>query len=197
MLLFVGLLAAIIAAGAIVNRSLVERYRWRWGQEPAPPLHVPSGPYRDGTTRPLRNRRVPLLVQMGAATSVAWGLVTLLVFVPSGMLLVLVSLRHDPLFASAVLAGCISGVGLAVGLMRAASLLVGRSAHVERRCVRLVGWSSLHHAVVFGMFGAFSVHEDFAGVALAMAAAPCALGLLHALLLHAAASAVSFDRAAG
>ncbi len=148
-------------------------------------------PYRASVHREVLSRGVPRTVWLGSLTSTIWGLVTLTIFVPpAGILALFMGASGEPGVAVAalpLLLICLSGLGLAVALLRQARRLLARDASSAETCVR---WSLAHHAVVLTFFAlAGFAAEGAEGVAMALlfVGVPCLVGVFQAMAIHAAA----------
>lgn len=190
------ILSGLAAVGAAVAVPLELRRRdaRRWGLRREPHEVEPS-PYRDATVHEEVEQRAPALVRFAASANAAWGMLTLLIFVPAGCLLLLFS-TEEPLTAVALPPVLLSGFLLAFRLMGIAGALLTDDRPKLRSTVR---WSVLHHLGVATGFAAagflfLSDREPLVGF---LPAIPASVGLALALLLRAAARRGRRPEAAG
>ncbi|WP_157070395.1 hypothetical protein [Sandaracinus amylolyticus] len=183
--------------GAVLTAWWAWRARDRWGRVSRPAALVGVGPYRRALVRSHEPRRVPLAVLVVAGVGCVWGLLTTLVFAPSGLVFLLAPARHDPvrqilltLSGLGVFATAIAAFALGPSLMRASRALIERDHDAGERALSVATWSSLHHAMVLVSFVLFAVHEDDARIAVVVAV-PCAIGLVHAWSLGRACAIVA------
>ena len=190
-LCLVGLTALVGSAIAVGVMS--DRYRERWGTRPGPPLRTGDSPYREAETRDEVLRGVPSVVRLAAATGIGWGVVTLLIFMPGGLLLTALVADgfggHDGSWVSvlSVLLVSVHAIPVAFALMVAARAVMRGDGSGRRTARGIASWSSGHHfAVILALMLVTIVEPDLFAVLL-LALLPCFLGLGHALLLRHAA----------
>lgn len=185
--------AAILGSGLTVS-VLSRHHGWRWGSVRGSPVSAGDGPYRGGQTTPTHLRGVPAVVRWAAGTGVAWGILTLLVFMPAGFLLLLVigdaTDTHGAWAAFAatmlLLVAC-DALILGFALLAIAPALVRGGEEGVRSARGVARWSTLHHLVVLLTFFTFALVNGNGFVLLVMSLVPCLLGLSQAGLLDRAA----------
>ncbi len=184
---------AILTLSGVTAFHFARRHAWRWGEVPASPaVQAGAGAYRQIALQPMRARGTPAVVPWSAGTGFVWAALTMLVFVPGGLLLtVIVSEASSPwgvLGSASVIAICASGFALAIGMITSGLGLLRCRPHAARKARRVAIWSILHHVAVLATMIAIDAVRGDDAVLVSMAIVPCILGGLHALALHAAGS---------
>ena len=193
------IVAVALAVGGLVTWTQARGQRWRWGWRAVTTPAVGEGLYRSADVTLRAPRSIPLVCTVAAVTSAAWGMLTLFVFMPAGMLGCTVA---APYGASRLL-GVIGFLGLTVvilhafplgtALMGLARILTRRPPNAAALVARTAKFSLAHHAVVAAVFATCFPVEDAVWWAL-LAGVPCAIGLAHAgLLLTARAALIRLD----
>jgi len=182
----VGVVLIALCASTVLVVALSRHWSWRWGTVRGPARRAGEGAYRSAETRPMRPRGVPARVRWAAGTSIAWGVVTLLVFAPAGALLV--ALLADGGNDAAVLVlplllVVVDGLVLPFGLFAAAGRLLRNSPGSTDGARRIATWSTIHHAAVLLVMAALGISELEALMLLLMSGVPCGIGLAQAWLL--------------
>lgn len=176
LVLVVGSVAAVVGLG--------RRHAWRWGEVPEGAAQAGEGAYRASTVHVVRPRGVPPLVSWSAGLGYVWAALTFFVFAPAGLLLaVLVGMGPRALLGGLLVAAlCATGFALAIMLVVAGTALLRCRPKAAELARRIAWWSLVHHVVVVVVMvgvGLGTGWEPLGGVA----AVPCLLGALHALLL--------------
>lgn len=181
----------------VLTGSWARRGSHRWGRVPGPAAVVGAGAYRRGIVRSWAPRGTPRPVVIVAATGVAWGLVTTIVFAPGGLVFLLAPVRHEPstqvllaLSALGAWGASVSGFPLGVSLVASAHALLTRDDELVDRAMPIAAWSIVHHVCVMVAFTLFAMHEKNPLIALGVAV-PCLFGLAHAFALARVARTVS------
>lgn len=188
----------LVGVTAILSASLTvcllsRKYHWHWGRVFGPAVGAGSGPYRAAETRQELPRGVPSVVRWAAATGVAWGVLTLLLFMPSGFLLLLIlgqSAAGDlgmALGATLLLLVACDAIILGFALLAAAPAILRGGEDGERAGRGVARWSTAHHLAVLGTFAVFALSQPDGLFFLVFAFVPCLLGLAQAGMLHRAA----------
>lgn len=169
-----------IVSAVVVPLDLGRRDRSRWGIRREGHL-VDPGPYRGGLVHQESERGAPLLVRFAAGASIAWGLITMLIFAPAGCLLLLL-VDEMPVLALLMVPLVLSGFVLSFRLLGVAGeLLKNEGSGVDGTAA----WSAIHHvmvALVFALGGALHMPRDpWIGL---VPSIPAAIGLLLAFALH-------------
>ncbi|MBO6939910.1 MAG: hypothetical protein JJ863_33370 [Deltaproteobacteria bacterium] len=176
--------ATAAVAAIAVPLDLGRRNGQRWGIR-RKARSVDPNPYRGATVHEESERGAPLLVRFAAGANIAWGLITMLIFAPAGCLLFLFA-GEAPFFVMVLAVVVFSGFLLAVRLMgTAGAVLINETAKVRNT----VSWSLVHHmavALLFALAG-MAKFRHAPEVAL-LPSIPAAIGILLAVLLHAAAA---------
>lgn len=191
----VGVSAFALVIGIVLTCFLASGQRWRWGSRISRRVDVGDGVYRSAPFDVPEARQLPVVCGVGAVTSVAWGVLTLLVFAPAGLLLFAMSSPSAvaPPLATVGAVGVLlaSGHGLLLGarLIGLVKVLVVRTESSASRVGHAVIVSGIHHAVVIASFVALSAsgHDG----PLLLAAIPCAIGFIHVALLAQARAVLS------
>jgi hypothetical protein len=198
-------LALIIVVMALITGGVVtgiqakgQRWRWGWREVTTPP--VGDGIYRSAPVTVREPRAVPLVCTVAAVTSAAWGILTLFVFMPAGMLGCTVGAPtggNDLLsvigFVGIVLVN-LHAFFLGTALLNLVKPLTRRSPGAAALVGRTARSSLAHHAVVVAAFAA-SFGATGALEWIWLAGVPCAIGGAHVALLFAARTAlVRLDR---
>lgn len=183
-------LAALAALCTVAVLLFAVASRGRWGTEPAPAVDVGGGPFRGGAVSARRPRGLPGVVGAAAGTGFFWAALTALVFAPAGGLLALLFADQAPAFLAAlVVLVALSGLLLAISLVAASVQLLRRGSHAASLGRGTAIWSYAHHGAVFAVMAIAALVEPHIPVLL-LAAIPCAVGAVHALLLQRAAAEV-------
>lgn len=189
-----------LLTGGFVTVAQASGQRWRWGWRPVTAASADDGVYRSAPVIVREPRSIPRVCIIAAVTSAAWGILTLFLFMPAGMLGCTVG---APTGESGVLSTFgflgIVAVNLHAFFLGTAFLglvkpLTQRSPGAAAQVGRIARFSLVHHAVVVAAFAAAFAGMDAAEWTL-LAGVPCAIGGLHvALLLAARAALVRLDR---
>jgi hypothetical protein len=192
------IVSAALGVGALATWVFARRNGWRWGSTPGGTVELADGPYRAAQISTTVPRGIPPSVASASITSIAWGLFTLCVFSPAGLLMASFPER-TPLYLIYCLILC-SLHGFVIGarlcaVSRSLSVRTGRSAEKVRS---VAVHSLIHHAGVFLVFlGQFLVVFLPRGVgdAIFWLAAPlCLLGAVQAgSILSAARTIAALD----
>lgn len=153
--------------------------RWRWGKQVSTES-AGAGAYREGEVHREQPRGTPSSVRLAAIAAVTWGAITLLVFVPAGGMLAIVSGERGTAGVLGLFSfvAALSGVALAIALMVNAFRLVRRDEGVADAGLGTARFCFIHHAVVFGGFSiAGASFHDTAFTMMALAV-PCGIGML-------------------
>lgn len=188
----------LVGVTAILSASLTvwllsRKYHWHWGRVFGPPVGAGSGPYRAAETRQELPRGVPPVVRWAAGTSVAWGVLTLLLFMPSGFLLLLIlgqAAAGDlgmAFGATLLLLVACDAIVLGFALLAAAPTVLRGGEEGQRAGRGVARWSTVHHLAVLGTFTVFALSKPEGLFFLVLAFLPCLLGLAQASMLHRAA----------
>lgn len=187
-ILAVLLLPALIAAATLVTA------RRRWGVR-----HVAiaggDGAYRAAEVRVPVPRPVPRSVTVAAIAAWTWGAVTLLLFVPAGALLAMITSERGSagaLTAIVVVLVVMSGVAHAFALFVAGTRVARHhegAAEAAKKTALFAWW---HHAAVWVLFTfvTFAHEPASAPITLFLLALPCGLGALVGRSLDAAAKRI-------
>jgi hypothetical protein len=153
-------LVAVVLA-AVATWFEVGSGRWRWGSIAEPPAVVGDDPYRTmvvaGGARP---RHVPALCIAASFTSIAWGMVTMLMFAPGGLMFLLCGyVSHPAAFPGGLLVLMVSLHGFVIGarLIAISRALVVRSAGAAVRARSVAVRSLAHHGGVAAAFALVAV----------------------------------------
>lgn len=174
------LFAAVFAVLAVaVPFAYGRATQGRWGERVARAELAGAGPYRDGTLVLHERQGAPWWVRLTAGLSGLWGVVTVFVFAPGGLLFVLVSAERTPVIALLALLVSLHGFWVGGRLGWSGVRLLKRK---ELSLVRTLPLhTALHHAAVLSVFALASLgtHDDLVEVTLV----PCAIGVAMAPLL--------------
>jgi hypothetical protein len=188
---WLAVLGSVVAVGLAGVLYAAHRGRRRWGKIPSS-IEAGEGAYRAGEVQQERHRGTPSAVSTAGIAGVTWGAITLLVFVPAGGLLTLMSADGNAgllgLFAGAVtLSGLVFGIGVAVAAFR----LVRRSEEAVRHGATIARFGYVHHAVVWLGFSVAVLILDGneALAATALLAIPCGIGTFVSFLMSQACAA--------
>lgn len=189
-----------LATGAVVTLTLARGQRWRWGWRPATAPSADDGIYRSAPVTVREPRSIPPVCIAAAITSAAWGILTLFLFLPAGMVGCTVSGPSSANGALSVIgfigimAVNLQALFLGPALLGLVKPLTRRSPGAAALVLRTARFSLVHHAVVVAAF-ASSFGSSGALEWIWLAWVPCAIGGLHAaLLLAARAALVQLDR---
>jgi hypothetical protein len=145
-------LGVLIFALGVLAWALVTMAEGRWRSAPST-VAIRQGAYRtapstvDGRTLA---RRWPVAVM--SVISVCWALFTLFVMVPAGAFGGSVFLDNgDAVLGYGVLGLAIDGLLLAVPVIVASYLVLGRRRRAVQLCVAIAAWHVLHHVVALVM----------------------------------------------
>lgn len=194
------IVAVALATGGLVTWTQVRGQRWRWGWRAVTATSVGDGIYRAAPVTLRAPRTVPLVCTIAAVTSVAWGILTLFIFMPAGMLGCTVGAPHGETRLLSVI-GLIGMIAVNFHAFFLGTALIGLVAPLTRRppgaadrVGRTAGFSLAHHAVVVASFAAsFAAEGAFEWIWIA--GVPCAIGGAHvALLLAARTALIRLDR---
>lgn len=168
------------------------RARRRWGTTEGPVHEAGDGGYRSAPVRSEVLLGTPRLVTVGAVLASVWGAITLLLFVPAGLVLTAASAQEsggEAWLLVLSLCASLSGVVVALGLLAASHGLVRRSRLSVERAILVARYSHIHHAVIWGAGFAVALVLDshFAPAAFVGLALPCGMGLFVGHLLTASA----------
>lgn len=189
----IGVPAVALAIGVIVTASAA-RQRGSWGLVMAPPMPVGDGPYRASLIEMYRRRSVPPVTVIASALGIGWGLLTMFVFAPAGIVLCLFALPaagSHPITAvgfAALMVSIIHGFALGARLIGLSRALVVHARAASTDAIRGAARATLiQHLLVAGAFALIALPRE-SGL-FAIAAVPCAIGLVLAGLLAAAHAA--------
>lgn len=176
------LLTALVLGTAGLVFWLGRRHGWRWGVvHETVTAGAGPGAYREGTLTRSRLRGTPASVTWGAGIGIVWGVLTCVVLAPAGCLLCLVFTDRFALGVPLLLAVCLDGFALGVALV--AGGIAALRADAQPLIRRLAVWTGAHHLAVMLVFVLAAVVEQQFAFLIVLAALPCVLGVLHALLL--------------
>lgn len=190
-LAWVWLACAAVAVAVVVGAF---RARRAWGPREARHALGDASAYREGDARTFAVRPTPRTVTLAAVAAGVWAVLTLFVFVPLGLVGLL--LMWDPPAARIAipfaLVICGLGVRRAFLGLTVARALVTRAEGAAEAAEREARASVLHHLAVFVVYvGGIGLHAPYEAPSDAVIfLVPCALGALVALGLHRAARAV-------
>ncbi len=194
------ILVLALITGAVVTGIQARGQRWRWGWRTVTSAPLGDGVYRSAPVVLREPRAVPRVCTVAAVTSTAWGILTLFVFMPAGMLGCTVA-------APAIEDGLprvIGSLGIVVvnlhalvlgpALLHLVKPLTWRSPGAAALVGRTARSSLAHHAVVVAAFAAsFGAADAIEWIWLT--GVPCAIGAAQAaLLLAARAALIRLDR---
>ena len=196
--LIIAALALVVGGSVTLSQASGQRWRWGWRAVSAP--SVGDGVFRSAPVTVRESRSIPPVCVAAAVTSAAWGILTLFLFMPAGML---GCTAGAPTGESGVL-GTFGFLGIAAvnlhafflgtALLRLVKPLTQRSPGAAALVARTARSSLIHHAAVVAAFAAAFSGADAAACIL-LALVPCAIGGLHAaLLLAARAALIRLDR---
>lgn len=194
------IVAIALATGGVVTWIQAHGHRWRWGWRAVTAPPTGDGVYRSAPVTLRAPRSIPPACVAAAVTSAAWGILTLFLFLPAGLLGCTVgapSSAAGPLGAIGFLGVVlVNGHGFVLGaaLLGLVKPLTRRPPGAAALVGRIARRSLAHHAAVVA---AFAAAFGAAGAAewVWLAGVPCAIGAAHALLLLAARAAlVRLDR---
>lgn len=197
---------AYLTIGALALGGLATLFqsidaRPTWGTERLPPIPVGDDPYRSTVVSGgVRRRRWPTIAVVASVTTIAWGLITVLLFAPSGLFLTVIAMDGGPLWVPVSLAMLlVSGHGFAMGvqLCGVSGALSVRRPDSAARARDVARTSMIHHAVVAGIVGLIGLARDGRLIAVTFLAwILCAIGIGLALLVGAAGRRIAaFDDA--
>lgn len=160
--------------------------RRRWGSVRVEAGTQGEGVYRGGTASTDEARGTPPIVAVASMAAAIWGVLTLFVFVPGGILSTAIFFEQPSVLS--VAAGIasvlvvLSGIALAVRTGRLSVSLVRRWEGAREQTRSVVRHSTYHHGAVFVTYGLGSlaiapVFSDGLGLAVTTLV-PCGLGLL-------------------
>lgn len=189
---------AVIAIGTVGAAVLTiwilpRQHAWRWGTVRGAAVEAGAGPYREGSTQPDLPRGVPGIVRWAAGLGVAWGVLTLLVFMPAGFLLLLVfvegRIELAGLLIPLLLVVLCDAFVLGFALVAIGPALLRGGPEGTRSARNVARWSTAHHFAVLTVFVLFPLASRDGVLLLLLAALPCLMGLTHAGMLDQAAIA--------
>jgi hypothetical protein len=197
LLILVGVPVGALVIGIVVTWRWASGEGWRWGWRVGRRVEVGEGAYRSAPVDVREPRRLPLVCSVAAATSVAWGLLTLLIFAPAGLIMfaVQIGLIHAhwpslaPLGAIGLLIASCHAFWFGGRLIGLVGPLVVRTECSATRVdtMRLV--STWHHALVTASFVVLSADAGMKPLLVSMI--PCAIGFAHVFLLARARAALA------
>ena len=188
MLVLVAVPGAALLIGILATWRLASGEGWRWGWRVAGQVDVGDGAYRSAPVDVREPRRLPLVCGVAAATGVAWGILNLFVFAPSGLLMSLGvvvdaggNLPLGLFGAMALLAASVHGFRIGVMLIGLLRPLVVRTEWSATKVKHARFVSTWHHALVTLSFVLLAAGEGLR-VMLGFLI-PCAVGFAHVALL--------------
>jgi hypothetical protein len=189
--------AIVLAIGAVATWLRARRQGWRWGWKSGT-QEVGDGAYRSAPVETRTPRRMPAVCAVASATSVAWGILTTFLFAPAGVLGCVLVDREGTQEVGNLLGTLLFGLftlhGFALGarLMGLVDVLAVRRPGSRERIYQAAVVSIVHHVAVAISFALIIGRDQ---EALAAFAIPCAIGVVHAVLLFRAGRAVeALDR---
>ena len=188
-MLYLVLTALVTVACAIGIPLTVGRSReGRWGTRRGAPVPAGTSPYREGVLRAELPNGAPWALRFTSGANAAWAVLTMMIFAPAGLLLLLFTADEAPLAALPLLAVCVDGFVLGGFLLGSARALLRREKldEIPKRAT----WSLLHHGAVMLtmlLIGLLSGEWFMA----AMSAVPCGVGIGLAVALRGAARKAS------
>lgn len=188
---WLAVLGSVVAVGLAGVLYASHRARRRWGKIPSS-IEAGDGAYRAGQVQQERNRGTPSVVSTAAIAGVTWGAITLLVFVPAGGLLTVMS-ANGGLGLLALFGGAstLSGVVLGVGTAVAAFRLVRRSGDAVQHSQTIARFGYIHHGVVWLGFSiaALVMSGPEALASAGFLVVPCGIGMFVSGLMSRASTA--------
>jgi hypothetical protein len=189
----VAIVSIAVAIGAVATWRMARGETWRWGSVRVPGPVVGDGPYRSASITIERRRRLPASAAVGSAIGIAWGMFTLFLFAPMGILLSAVALpaaRHG-IFAAlgglGAVAATLSGFAIGHRLIYVSRSLVVRTPDSAERVAGVAAHSMVHHVLVMAAVAVIQYAGGWEANFLIVTAIPCAVGLGVAALLGVAA----------
>ncbi len=184
-----GICTCAIAIGAIATWVMAGGETWRWGSVRVRGPEVGDGPFRSAAIMVERPRRLPAVPAVASAISVGWGMLTMFLFAPLGILLCAITLpaaRHGVLGALAALgalASTMSGIAIGQRLFAVSKALVVRTQASADRVRSVAKHAAVHHVLVMATVAAVHVASGHEAELLVLTAVPCAVGIGVAALL--------------
>lgn len=184
-----GICTTVIAIGAIATWIMAAGERWRWGSVRVRGPELGDGPFRSAAIMVERPRRLPAIPAVASAISVGWGMLTLFLFVPLGMLLCAIALPAARYGVFGVLAGLgalastMSGIAIGQRLIAVSKALVVRTHESAGRVRSVAKHVAVHHVLVMATVAAVRVASGTETELLVLTAIPCAIGMGLAALL--------------
>lgn len=194
--------STVIAIGAIATWWVARGETWRWGSVRARGPELGDGPFRSAAIMVDRPRGLPAVPASASAIGIAWGMLTLCLFAPMGILLSAITVPAARLGLLAALGGVgslastLSGFAIGTRMLAVSKSLVVRTPRSAEHIGSVAMHAALHHVLVFATVAAVEGASGMGRGLLAFTAVPCAIGLGVAALLAVACSTLRrLDRA--